>query len=535
MTKKDSFSLGDIIFITSVVIIALLFRRYDAFDNPQIYAEDGKIFLQQYKELGIASLFKPYAGYLHTVPRLVALLWGGVDYIFLPACYNYTTLVITTAVAIYLYHRGKKMGLKHPVLFGTAFLFLPLDSEIFMNLTNVIWITSLAVVVYVFTYRPEDNDDVNYFSIQQLTKLVVLIVFALTGPCALLLSPIILLKLWMERKKISIKNSIPLGIILICGAIQVICMKLIDPGWDRRGEVVYKPGHFVEFLTNNIKDLFFLNKPIFLNLSPEIMPAICFVILAALVLVFLWIYKKCGFRDKYVLLLAGVLYFASFIVVYWPNEYFVLALHSARYYFIPYACIALIVIVAADKKLKNSHIALYLAFISFHGPLIAFALPDKHWKAQVLAYKSGTTDELQINPDGWSVKLPKVTPPYKNIDYQFFDPKVRMEGRDSTIIPLWSSNPVSSNSFELPKGKYTFVVVSNGSAAGGIYPHLHIALNDREIGDFYTTKDVDYSPELEYEQTNDTPLILKLRMDNDTIINNEDRNAFTYAIKIIKK
>ena len=74
MTRRiDSKAVFTIFFI---VLSVLLFRRYDAFVNPQLYAEDGAVFLQQFENSGISSLWQPYAGYLHTLLRLVAVLGG---------------------------------------------------------------------------------------------------------------------------------------------------------------------------------------------------------------------------------------------------------------------------------------------------------------------------------------------------------------------------------------------------------------------------------------------------------------------------
>src|SRR3954469_13020568 len=50
----------------------LFARRPDMVLNPQFWAEDGPVFFAQARIHGIAALVEPYAGYFHTVLRLVA-------------------------------------------------------------------------------------------------------------------------------------------------------------------------------------------------------------------------------------------------------------------------------------------------------------------------------------------------------------------------------------------------------------------------------------------------------------------------------
>ena len=58
-----------ILSVFAIVLVVLIFRRFDGFVNPQLWAEDGTVFLQQYTDIGAKSIITPYAGYLHTIPR----------------------------------------------------------------------------------------------------------------------------------------------------------------------------------------------------------------------------------------------------------------------------------------------------------------------------------------------------------------------------------------------------------------------------------------------------------------------------------
>lgn len=49
-------------------------RGYSRLRYPAFFAEDGQIFLSQARNLGLAAIIEPYAGYLHVIPRIIAAL-----------------------------------------------------------------------------------------------------------------------------------------------------------------------------------------------------------------------------------------------------------------------------------------------------------------------------------------------------------------------------------------------------------------------------------------------------------------------------
>jgi len=70
----------------AIFIIAV--RRIDQILNPQLWAEDGVIFLQEQLSLGFSAIFTPYAGYLHLLPRLNAFIMDKfIDIQYVPAGY----------------------------------------------------------------------------------------------------------------------------------------------------------------------------------------------------------------------------------------------------------------------------------------------------------------------------------------------------------------------------------------------------------------------------------------------------------------
>jgi hypothetical protein len=76
----------------------LALRRPDAFAHPQFWAEDGYFFERNYT-LGLKAIFLPYAGYLHLVPRLIAVFASLLDPLWIPAAYVGASLLLTLYVA----------------------------------------------------------------------------------------------------------------------------------------------------------------------------------------------------------------------------------------------------------------------------------------------------------------------------------------------------------------------------------------------------------------------------------------------------
>jgi len=395
--------LRDSALIFFIIFIGLFFRRPDAFLNPQIYAEDGPIFLQQFAALGIKSLVIPYAGYLHTIPRLVAFIFGStVDVLYIPLCYNLSCFLLTFFIALSLWESAKYLNLKHKILFATIFLFIPVGPEMFMNITNSIWITSMYLVNFLFVgYRYYDTGK------WKLLKLLVLFIISLTGPFSLLLSPIIILIIFLERKTITTRQLIPMFFILSGGFIQFICIKVLSPKMDRAIPGIPEHFHLLKLIKYNIGDLIFLKNGLIPDMPEKAMAIICIGVFAIL-LYFLFVnYKKISVSRKYLLVLAPIVYLGSFIAVFWPTETHVLAFGCPRYYFVPYTCFAWIFIIGLDSIIRVKDIVVYFIYFLLQSKNMRYTLADKEWKKQILEYKQRKRHDIDINPDGWKVTLPK--------------------------------------------------------------------------------------------------------------------------------
>jgi hypothetical protein len=389
---------GIIIFL--IVLAGLYFRKPDTFTNPQLWAEDGPIFLHQFYEFGIKSLITPYNGYLHTVPRLIAYVFGilHINLLYIPFLYDFTALLITLFVAFEIWRSSFHLNISHRALYVAAFLLIPIGSEVYLNITNIIWITSLYMVNFLF---------VGYKHIKSPLSILALFLFALTGPFALLLSPIVVMIAFFERKSLSFQKMLPLALILAGGAVQLYFIKQaghVSRSLDAPPEHL----HLLKMATNNVRDLILLTSGLLPQVTGKKETILCTIIFLGFLYVLFSGYFKVTADRKYVLLMAAGLYFASFIIAYWPTESLVTSFVGPRYYFVPYTCLAWIIIISFDSRIKKIHVCIYLAFFLLQSRFEIMKITDKKWKEEVADYYQGKKEELNINPDGWHVVLPKV-------------------------------------------------------------------------------------------------------------------------------
>jgi len=350
-------------------------------------------------------------GYYVTIPHIVSNFFGilSVNLLYIPICYNLSAFFITFLVAVRLYYSAVYLNLKHKILYATCFLLIPLGPDMFMNITNIMWITSLYLIDFIFVGYKHGNKYVNYFF---------LILVSMSSPSSLMISPIVVLCLLLERKQFSLRKAIPFFIILLCGLIQFITMATYGMNPRYRSRVAIIPSmseppehlHLWKLVNNNLQDLIFLHNRVLSKIPANYTMLICIIFFMFFVFAYFKSYNKVTYQRKYVLLIAPFLFMGSYVAAFWPQESKLTAFIVSRYYFVPYTCIAWIFILAWDKKMKLWHITLYLLFFLKHSGNMRSILYDKQWKKQILEYYQGKTDTININEGGkdwgWQIILP---------------------------------------------------------------------------------------------------------------------------------
>ena len=128
----------------AVCLFVVLTRSRVQLLAPDIWAEDGAVFLADAFSRSWSSLFAPYAGYFHAAPRLVAAVVAkAIPLAYIPIAVTLTSAVAYAGAASQVASRGYEGLVGHSaarIAMAVALCFVPGLDEIVGNLTNVHWI-----------------------------------------------------------------------------------------------------------------------------------------------------------------------------------------------------------------------------------------------------------------------------------------------------------------------------------------------------------------------------------------------------------
>jgi hypothetical protein len=116
--------------VIAVAVVALIaIRKSDSLLNPQFWAEDGALFFIEVERYGgWGLLLRPYEGYLHFLPRLIAAGGGALPLAFVPAFYAWTALLVTGLIAWWL--QSPRIPLRGGVVAALALAAVPHNGEV---------------------------------------------------------------------------------------------------------------------------------------------------------------------------------------------------------------------------------------------------------------------------------------------------------------------------------------------------------------------------------------------------------------------
>jgi hypothetical protein len=197
-----------------IAILILIVRKSDSLTNPQLWAEDGVVFFAQQYENGAASIFTPYAGYLHIAPRLIATFADSFfSYANIPMVYNYTSLFITIVVIIHCFSPRLQLPFK-PLLALSIVLVPQALNEVFLNITNLQWILCILLILVLLKDPP--NSNYGNYTLQVCTDFSIILFAGLTGPFLIIMFP------FFAWKYFSIKKTYGYLILMVAFCITLI-------------------------------------------------------------------------------------------------------------------------------------------------------------------------------------------------------------------------------------------------------------------------------------------------------------------------
>lgn len=171
-------------------LLLLYVRMPERLTDGFLWAEDGPIFIKDATEKGITSLWIPYAGYLHLLPRLIAfiqvhLVGLSAIGIWLP----WLSAIVTATTCAAIFH----IASKHTPdkwfwtgLFAFAPILVPHSGEVFLSLTNLQWI--LAPLLFLLL-TDSTTGAIYQGTPSTILRCTAIFVLALTGPFILFFLP----------------------------------------------------------------------------------------------------------------------------------------------------------------------------------------------------------------------------------------------------------------------------------------------------------------------------------------------------------
>ncbi|HVS50779.1 MAG TPA: hypothetical protein VHD62_00390 [Opitutaceae bacterium] len=178
------------VFVTLVSGVLLYLRKPHALTTPQLWAEDGSVFLNENETLGWRAFYTPYAGYLHLIPRLVALLASWTSPLALPAIYNTVSFLGWVAVAASFL--SPRVELPGKIWLALAIALVPQTGEVLFQLCNLQWATALLLVRQLLLRPAESRRTL-------IADGAVLFLVGFTGPFSVVLWPLFAWRAWRFR------------------------------------------------------------------------------------------------------------------------------------------------------------------------------------------------------------------------------------------------------------------------------------------------------------------------------------------------
>ena len=373
--------------------VLLFVRKTDAFLNPQFWAEDFWPFFVDANAIG-KIIWYQYNGYHHLLPRLIAWASAFFDPGIQPALYVFFSLAITLGVVLQvLSARHDLMG---KVWCALAVVAVPHTGEVFLNPTNLQWITALSLLITLFKRDPDSFSD-------WLVDISWLILAGLTGPFSVLFFPLFLARA-VYRKSI--------------GSWLVLCLLAI-PASVQTWQILHAAPitHTDPFSWARLFGVLCVRIPATLGIGAQNSFKIGYAGVLAMGLVFtaglLWsTFRKGNCREARLFILAAIILTlaASVRRMRLDTWSFDDIVNGDRYLYVPkILCIWLIVFSIRETVTVWGRRLVYvlaLFAICLNIPSFRFKpYEDLNWEKYCPAIRAGREIEIPINP-GWKKIYP---------------------------------------------------------------------------------------------------------------------------------
>lgn len=181
--------------IVVLAVGAFLVRGLNRSLYPVLYAEDGAEFFAGSHEQGVAALWRPFAGYLHVFPRIIALALSPLPFDLAPAAYVLAAIAAYLAVASLVLSKRVWL-LPSPVARASTFALLcvaPTLAEAYGNIANLIFVGGFGLVLIALSDDPRSPGG-------RVLEVVAVLVLGLSGPVVVMFVPLLAYRWWRSGR-----------------------------------------------------------------------------------------------------------------------------------------------------------------------------------------------------------------------------------------------------------------------------------------------------------------------------------------------
>jgi hypothetical protein len=383
--------------VLAACAVVLALRRAGALTNPQFWAEDAYFFQRAYV-LGWRSFLESFAGYLHTVPRIIAEAAVCIDPSRAPAIF------VACAGAATLYVAGRTLSGRCPLppyagACALAVVLVPDTFEVFLTVVNLQWVLAAGLILLLVSRDPVRGR-------QWAHDVAAAALTGLTGPFCVILAPLFAWRAWNRRTRAS---AILAAVIVACALVQAYFFVTepriaagvpVDP---RINAQLFLPA-----IARRIGGSILMGS----LMAPETDLYVGTVMgIATLAGVGYMAFRPGPLRGERGLLglaFAAMLLGAFVRTRHTMDGYFEPHVAS-RYAYIPQLAAIWLLVLTAGRKGLSARIAaalLVLALAANIPRLREPAFADLHWGLYAPRIRAGERVVVPVNPPGWQMTLP---------------------------------------------------------------------------------------------------------------------------------
>jgi hypothetical protein len=385
--------------LVAACAVLLALRKPWALHTPQLWAEDGSIFLTQDEQMGVRAWWEPYNGYLHLLPRLIAWVASHTaDPAWWPAIYN--GLAFAISVGLFARLASPRVELPAKPWLMLALVCTVGTGEVLINVTNLQWVTAFFLLIQLFT-TPARN------AWQRAADLAILLLVGLNGPFAIMFAPLFAWRAWRERNGDTV---LALGAISLCALVQGRLLLSTGPGMNLYGGgQPFSLLTFCSIIGSRLVSWPFLGPYAVRTLPPWSHAIIGVVVIVPLLL---WALRRDE-RHRWRVMIVAAFCLITAASVYraradtWTRDDLT---NGDRYFYIPRVLLTWLVIWefnARPRVIAWLARGLGVLALMLHAPRFKLpAPPDYRWAEHCDPIRRGVPANIYTLPEGWWIEYP---------------------------------------------------------------------------------------------------------------------------------